>query len=53
MTDRVYLSAGVNKIVVTGDRGEITLDKLTVTAFSARTPRPALRPPRTRPRTAR
>jgi hypothetical protein len=38
MTDRVYLSAGVNKIVVTGDRGEITLDKLTVTASSATNP---------------
>ena len=48
VTDRVYLSAGVNKIVVSGVRGEITLDKLTVTAFPQRTPRPALTPPRTK-----
>ncbi len=40
VTDRVYLSAGVNKIVVSGVRGEITLDKLTVTAFSATNPAP-------------
>jgi hypothetical protein len=30
-TDRVYLSAGVNKVVVTGGSGQVTLDKLTVT----------------------
>jgi hypothetical protein len=30
-TDRVYLSAGINKVVVTGDGGVVTLDKLTVT----------------------
>ncbi len=30
-TDRVYLSAGVNKVLVTGDGGLVTLDKLTVT----------------------
>jgi hypothetical protein len=30
-TDRVYLSAGINKVVVTGGGGEVTLDKLTVT----------------------
>jgi hypothetical protein len=34
-TDRVYLSAGINKIVVTGDRGQVTLDKLTVTPLPA------------------
>jgi hypothetical protein len=34
-TDRLYLSAGINKVVVTGDDGRLTLDKLTVTAVSA------------------
>ena len=29
---RVYLNAGVNKIVMTGDDGKVLLDKLTVTA---------------------
>ena len=37
-TDRVYLSAGVNKVVVTGDGGEVTLDKLTVTPVSGTQP---------------
>ena len=37
-TDRVYLSAGVNKAVVTGDGGEVTLDKLTVTPVSGAQP---------------
>ena len=37
-TDRVYLSAGVNKVVVTGDGGEVTLDKLTVTPVSGAQP---------------
>jgi hypothetical protein len=37
-TERVYLSAGVNKIVVTGDGGQVTLDKLTVTPLSATNP---------------
>jgi hypothetical protein len=37
-TDRVYLSAGVNKVVVTGDAGEVTLDKLTVTPVDANSP---------------
>src|SRR5450756_276120 len=32
---RVYLSAGINKVVVTGDEGQLTLDKLTVTPVSA------------------
>ena len=30
-TDRVYLSAGINKVVVAGRGGAVTLDKLTVT----------------------
>lgn len=30
-TDRLYLSAGINKVVVTGQGGLVTLDKLTVT----------------------
>jgi Concanavalin A-like lectin/glucanases superfamily len=30
-TDRVYLTAGINKVVVTGTGGQLTLDKLTVT----------------------
>ncbi len=30
-TDRVYLSAGINKVVVSGRGGAVTLDKLTVT----------------------
>jgi hypothetical protein len=30
-TERVYLSAGINKIVAAGRGGEVTLDKLTVT----------------------
>jgi len=34
-TDRVYLSAGINKVVVTGVGGEVTLDNLTVTPVSA------------------
>ena len=33
-TERVYLSAGVNKIVVTGEGALVTLDKLTVTPVS-------------------
>jgi Concanavalin A-like lectin/glucanases superfamily len=37
-TERVYLSAGVNKVVVTGDGGQVTLDKLTVTPLSATNP---------------
>jgi hypothetical protein len=37
-TDRVYLSAGINKVVVTGDGGELTLDKLTVTPVDASSP---------------
>jgi Concanavalin A-like lectin/glucanases superfamily/Carbohydrate binding module (family 6) len=37
-TDRVYLSAGVNKVVVTGAGGEVTLDKLTVTPVDATNP---------------
>ena len=32
---RVYLSAGINKVVVRGDRGEVVLDKLTVTPLAA------------------
>ena len=32
---RVYLSAGVNKVVVRGDRSETVLDKLTVTPLAA------------------
>jgi hypothetical protein len=35
---RVYLSAGVNKVVVTGTAGAVTLDKLTVTPVSASSP---------------
>jgi hypothetical protein len=34
-TDRVYLSSGINKVVVTGQGGSLTLDKLTVYPFSA------------------
>jgi hypothetical protein len=34
----VYLSAGINKVVVTGLGGELTLDKLTVTPVSATDP---------------
>jgi hypothetical protein len=34
-TDRVYLSAGINKVVVTGAGGAVTLDKLTVTPVDA------------------
>jgi hypothetical protein len=37
-TDRVYLRAGINKVVVTGDGGEVTLDKLTVTPVDAASP---------------
>ena len=37
-TDRLYLSAGVNKVVVSGQDGLVTLDKLTVTPLSAATP---------------
>ena len=37
-TDRVYLSAGVNKVVVSGGGGEVTLDKLTVTPVSGAPP---------------
>ncbi len=37
-TDRVYLSAGINKVVVTGEGGEVTLDKLTVTPLAATNP---------------
>jgi hypothetical protein len=37
-TDRVYLSAGINKVVVTGDGGEVTLDRLTVTPLAATNP---------------
>jgi Concanavalin A-like lectin/glucanases superfamily len=33
-TDRVYLSAGINKVVVTGRGGAVTLDKLTVTSVT-------------------
>lgn len=32
---RVYLSAGINQVVVRGDRGEAVLDKLTVTPLAA------------------
>jgi concanavalin A-like lectin/glucanase superfamily protein len=35
---RVYLSAGVNKVVVTGAGGALTLDKLTVTPVPASSP---------------
>ncbi len=41
-TDRVYLSAGVNKVVVTGQAGLVSLDKLTVTPFGPASP--AVRP---------
>jgi hypothetical protein len=34
-TDQVYLSAGINKVVVTGDAGLVVLDKLTVTPAGA------------------
>ena len=34
----MYLSAGINKVVVTGVGGEVTLDKLTVTPVSATDP---------------
>ncbi len=37
-TDRVYLSAGINKVVVTGDGGAVMLDKLTVTPVTAQPP---------------
>jgi hypothetical protein len=37
-TGRVYLSAGVNKVVVTGAGGEVTLDRLTVTPVAATNP---------------
>jgi hypothetical protein len=37
-TDRVYLSAGINKVVVTGAGGRVTLDKLTVTPLAATSP---------------
>ncbi|MGH3421927.1 MAG: carbohydrate-binding protein, partial [Streptosporangiaceae bacterium] len=37
-TDRVYLSAGINKVVVTGDGGDVTLDRLTVTPIAATNP---------------
>ncbi len=37
-TDRVYLSAGINKVVVTGDGGTVTLDKLTVTPVGGAQP---------------
>ncbi len=36
--DRVYLSAGINKVAVTGDGGEVTLDKLTVTPVDSTSP---------------
>jgi hypothetical protein len=35
-TDRVYLSAGINKVVVSGRGGAVVLDKLTVTPAGAR-----------------
>jgi hypothetical protein len=34
-TDRVYLSAGINKVVVSGRGGAVTLDKLTATPAAA------------------
>ena len=34
-TDRVYLSAGINKVVVSGRGGAVALDKLTVTPAAA------------------
>ena len=34
----MYLSAGINKVVVTGEGGEVTLDKLTVTPLAATNP---------------
>ena len=34
----MYLSAGINKVAVTGDGGEVTLDKLTVTPLAATNP---------------
>jgi Concanavalin A-like lectin/glucanases superfamily len=37
-TSRVYLSAGVNKVVVTGQAGLVSLDKLTVTPIGASSP---------------
>ena len=37
-TARVYVSAGINKVVVAGDGGEVTLDKLTVTPVQAAQP---------------
>ncbi|HEY9244416.1 MAG TPA: carbohydrate-binding protein, partial [Streptosporangiaceae bacterium] len=37
-TDRVYLSAGINKVVVTGDGGGVTLDELTVTPVTGAQP---------------
>jgi hypothetical protein len=37
-TDRVYLTAGINKVVVTGTGGQLTLDKLTVTRVTASVP---------------
>jgi hypothetical protein len=35
-TDRVYLSAGINKVVVTGRGGQVALDKLTVAPLTAK-----------------
>ena len=37
-TDRVYLSAGINKVVVTGGGGLVALDKLTVTPVAGAPP---------------
>ena len=34
----MYLSAGINKVVVTGDGGVVTLDKLTVTPVGGAQP---------------
>ncbi|MBO0770005.1 MAG: carbohydrate-binding protein [Actinobacteria bacterium] len=36
-TDRVYLTSGINKVVVTGAGGQLTLDKLTVSPAQAGT----------------
>jgi hypothetical protein len=36
-TDRVYLTSGINKVVVTGTGGLVTLDKLTVSPVQAGT----------------
>lgn len=37
-TDRAYLTAGIDKVVITGTGGQLTLDKLTVTPFAASDP---------------